>query len=113
MRLMRLKSYWRKQKMHKTLCIDCQLKQKAKYSVLCTDCKQKRLLDNYKDIDVTVPENKYFRGDYMTRWTAQRERINADNELLQTIIIYAPHETNEHVRKDNERRKHMRKLIHV
>ena len=47
----------------------------------------------------------------MARWTAQRERINADNELLQTIIIYAPHETNEGVRKDNWRKKHTRELI--
>ncbi len=46
--------------MHKTLCIDCQDNQKAKHSVLCTDCKQKRLLDNYKDIRVDVPENQYF-----------------------------------------------------
>ena len=46
--------------MHKTLCVDCQLKQKAKHSVLCTDCKQKRLLDNYKDIDVDTQANKYF-----------------------------------------------------
>ena len=44
----------------KNLCIDCQLKQKAKNSILCTDCKQKRLLDNYKDIDVDTQANKYF-----------------------------------------------------
>ena len=44
----------------KNLCTDCQLKQKAKHSVLCTDCKQKRLLDSYKDIDVDTQANKYF-----------------------------------------------------
>ena len=44
----------------KNLCIDCQLKQKAKQSVLCTDCKQKRLLDIFKDIDVDTQANKYF-----------------------------------------------------
>lgn len=43
-----------------TLCIDCQLNKKAKHSNLCTDCKQKRLLDNYKDIDVDTQANKYF-----------------------------------------------------
>ena len=46
--------------MIKNLCTDCQLKQKAKNSILCTDCKQKRLLDNYKDIDVDTQANKYF-----------------------------------------------------
>ena len=46
--------------MHKTLCIDCQLNKKAKNIDLCTDCKQKRLLDSYKDIDVDTQANKYF-----------------------------------------------------
>ena len=47
------------------------------------------------------------------RWIAQRNYINSDNELLQTIIIYAAHETNEDVRKDNRYKKHDRKLIEV
>ncbi len=49
----------------------------------------------------------------MTRWTAIREKFNADNELLQTIIIYAPHETNEHVRRDNLHKKHKRELLKI
>lgn len=43
----------------KTLCIDCQNNKRAKLSVLCTDCKQKRLIDSFKDKQAYVPEYKY------------------------------------------------------
>jgi len=44
------------------------------------------------------------------RWLVERIHVK-DNETLQTVILYAEHETNEDVRKDNWRKKHTRELI--
>jgi len=46
-------------KLHK-LCPDCKTNQKVENRSLCEDCAHKRLLDNYKEIDTSVPENRYF-----------------------------------------------------
>ena len=47
------------------------------------------------------------------RWIAERTHINNDHERLLTVVIYAEHETNEHVRRDNVNRKHNRELVKI
>ena len=44
----------------KNLCVDCQLSQREKDKHLCSECAHKRLLDEFKDIRVDVPEHQYF-----------------------------------------------------
>ena len=44
----------------KNLCVDCQDREKAKRSVLCADCKQKKLIDSFKDIKAESPHASWF-----------------------------------------------------
>jgi len=46
--------------MKKTLCVYCQVRQTRKHSNICQTCFDKQLKDSFKDIDVSVPESKWF-----------------------------------------------------
>lgn len=47
------------------------------------------------------------------RWMIERKGINSDRQLLQIVEIYAPNETKEIVKRENEKWTYRRELIMV
>jgi len=49
----------------------------------------------------------------MTRWIVQRHESNADNEVLQTIIVYPYNTTTTEIMLDNKYKSYDRELIDI